>query len=331
MKKIPKAIVTGGAGFIGSHMVDLLLKKKFKVLVLDNFVGGHKKNLSHNIKNKKLKVIKIDICKLDKKNKFFKNTDYVFHFAGLGDLIPSIENPDKYIETNVRGTIKVLEASRHAKIKKFVYAASSSCYGIYNYRTSENTIVNPEHPYALSKYMGEQAVIHWFKVYKLPTISIRIFNAYGPRVRTTGVYGAVFGVFFKQKLQNKPLTVIGDGSQSRDFIFVTDVVEGFYKAAISKKKGQVYNLGSDNPQSIVKLAKLIGGKIIFIPNRPGEPKVTWANTQKIRKELKWKPSIKFENGVKIMLNKIYDWKFAPLWSPRSIKSATKNWFKYLSR
>lgn len=331
MTKISKVIVTGGAGFIGSHMVDLLLKKKFKVIVLDNFSGGHKKNLHHHKNNKNLSIYKVDICKIDKKNKYFNNIDFVFHFAGIGDLIPSVQNPTKYMETNIQGTIKVLEAARNAKVKKFIYAASSSCYGIYNYRTDERTRVNPEHPYALSKYLGEKAVMHWNKVYKLPVISMRIFNAYGPRVRTTGVYGAVFGVFFKQKLQKKPLTVIGNGQQRRDFIFVTDVVNGFYNAALSKKTGEIYNLGSDNPQSIANLARLIGGKIISIPNRPGEPKVTWANTTKIKKELKWKPLIKFEDGVKIMLNNIEDWKFAPLWSPATIKTATKDWFKYLGK
>ena len=299
MLKISKAIVTGGAGFIGSHMVDLLLKKKFKVIVLDNFTGGHKKNLHHHKNNKNLSVFNVDICKIEKKNKHFRDVDFVFHFAGIGDLIPSVENPTKYMETNVQGTIKVLEAARVSKVKKFIYAASSSCYGVYNYRTNEKTRINPEHPYALSKYLGEEAVFHWSKIYKLPVISMRIFNTYGPRVRTTGAYGAVFGVFFKQKLCNKPLTVIGNGKQKRDFLYVTDVVNGFYNAATSKKRNQVYNLGSDKPQSIAKLAKLIGGKIISIPNRPGEPRVTWANTSKIRKDLKWKPLINFEDGLKL--------------------------------
>ena len=165
----------------------------------------------------------------------------------------------------------------------------------------------------------------------MPVNSIRIFNAYGPRVRTTGVYGAVFGVFFKQKLKNKPLTVIGNGKQSRDFVYVTDVAKAFFKAATSNKVGQIYNLGSDNPQSINKLVKLIGGKITFIPNRPGEPRKTWANIQKIKKELKWKPVVNFKNGVKKMLNQIDEWKTAPLWSPKSIQSATKIWFKYLGK
>ena len=325
------AIVTGGAGFIGSHLVDLLLSKNYKVVVIDNLSGGRLENLRHHKNNKRLIFKKIDINKISKNEKIFNNISYVFHFAGIGDIVPSIENPSNYMTTNVQGTVNVLEAARYSKVKKFIYAASSSCYGINNHRTKENTKINPQHPYALSKYLGEEAALHWNKVYGLPVNSIRIFNAYGPRVRTTGVYGAVFGVFFKQKLKNKPLTVIGNGKQSRDFVYVTDVVKAFFKAATSNKVGQIYNLGSDNPQSINKLVKLIGGKIIFIPNRPGEPRKTWANIQKIKKELKWKPVVNFRDGVKIMLNQIDEWQMAPLWSPKSIKSASKIWFKYLGK
>ncbi len=326
-KKI--ALITGGAGFIGSHLADLLLIKKYEVRVIDNLVGGRIENIKHNLKNINFYFKKTDINKLSKKDKFFKNVTYVFHLAGIGDVVPSIENPKKYLMTNVQGTINVLEASRYAKVKKFVYAASSSCYGLNSKKTKENFKTDPQYPYALSKNLGEQASLHWNKVYNLPVNSIRIFNAYGPRVRTTGAYGAVFGVFFKQKLANKPLTVIGNGKQSRDFIYVTDVANAFFKAAISISKGQIFNLGNSSPQSVNKLVKLIGGKKTFIPDRPGEPRKTWANISKIKKQLKWKPKVKFEEGVKEMLKDIYLWKNAPLWTPKNIKSATKIWFKYL--
>ncbi len=328
-KKI--AVVTGGAGFIGSHMVDLLLSKKYQVNVIDNLMGGHKSNLRHNKKNPNLKFQKININKLDKNHKFFKNARFVFHFAGIGDIVPSIENPTNYMETNVQGTIKVLEAARFNNIKKFVYAASSSCYGIKSSRLKEKEKTDPQYPYALSKLLGEQAALHWHKVYRLPVNSIRIFNAYGTRVRTTGAYGAVFGVFFKQKLKKKPLTVVGTGRQSRDFVYVTDVANAFYKAAVTKYVGQIYNLGSDNPKSIKYLTEIIGGKTIKIPNRPGEHKITWANISKIKKHLKWKPKIKFEEGVKRMLSQISNWNNAPLWTPKSINKATKVWFKHLKK
>lgn len=331
MLKIKKdiAIVTGGAGFIGSHLVDLLLKKKYEVRVIDNLLGGRLQNLEHNKNNKKLKFKKIDINKIFYKDKIFKNVKYIFHLAGIGDIVPSIENPSKYMFSNVQGTVNLLEAARFTKVKKFVYAASSSCYGICNKRTSENEKINPQYPYALSKNLGEQAVLNWYKVYNLPANSIRIFNAYGPRVRTSGAYGAVFGVFFKQRLKNKPLTIIGNGNQKRDFIYVTDVAEAFLKAATTSHNGEIFNLGNDKPQSINKLARLIGGKKVFIPDRPGEPKKTWANTSKIKRMLKWKPKIKFEEGVKLMLDQIKSWEKAPLWTPKTIKIATKTWFKYL--
>ena len=326
-----KCIVTGGAGFIGSHLVDLLLYKKYKVIVIDNLSGGRIENLKHHKKNKRLVLNKVDINKINKSNKVFNNIDYVFHLAGIGDIVPSIEDPSKYMMTNIQGTVNILEAARYYGVKKFIYAASSSCYGINNKRTAEDQKTDPQYPYALSKYLGEQTALHWHKVYGLPVNSIRIFNAYGPRVRTTGVYGAVFGVFFKQKLEKKPLTVIGKGKQSRDFIYVTDVAKAFLKAATSAKVGEIFNLGSDKPQSINKLVNLIGGKKIFIPDRPGEPKKTWANIKKIKNMLKWKPTVNFEEGVKEMLRQINNWKNAPLWNPASIKSATKIWFKYLTK
>ncbi|MDA7734174.1 GDP-mannose 4,6-dehydratase [Candidatus Pelagibacter sp.] len=328
-KKI--ALVTGGAGFIGSHLVDLLIKKNFKVRVIDNLSGGRLDNLKHHKKNKNFIFKKLDINKMSLKEKIFKDVSYIFHLAGKGDIVPSIENPLNYMITNVIGTTKVLENCRNQKIKKFVYAASSSCYGLASTPTNEKHKISPEYPYALSKFMGEQACFHWSKVYKIPTISIRIFNAYGPRVKTTGVYGAVFGVFFKQKLENKPLTLVGDGLQRRDFLNVRDVANAFYMSAISKEKNEIYNLGSGKPKKILDLIKLLGTKkIVKLPKRPGEPDCTWADIKKIKKQINWKPSISFKYGVNEMLSNIDSWKDAPLWNKKNIKKATKNWFKYLS-
>ena len=324
-------LVTGGAGFIGSHMVDLLLLKKYQVRIIDNLSGGHKNNLKHCINNANLRFKKMDICSLKKNDKFFKNVDYVFHFAGIGDIVPSIERPTEYMKTNVQGTIKVLEASRYSKVKKFVYAASASCYGKTKRLTSEEYRINTEHPYALSKYLGELSALHWNKVYGLPVNSIRIFNAYGPRVRTTGAYGAVIGVFLKQKIEKKPLTIVGDGKQSRDFIYVTDVVKAFFAASKSKSNGKIYNVGTGKPTTVNYLANLIGGKKVSIPDRPGEPRCSCADIKKIKRDLKWKPLINFEQGISIMLRQIEKWKDAPLWTPKKIRKATKIWFNYLSK
>ena len=322
-------IVTGGAGFIGSHMVDLLIKEGHKVHVIDNLQGGREDNIIHHFNNPNFKFTNIDIRELNYNNSIFKKANYVCHFAGIGDIVPSIEKPLDYIDVNLNGTIKVLECSRHAGVEKFVYAASSSCYGIAKVPTDENHKIQPEYPYALSKYFGEQAAFHWNKVYGLPVNSIRIFNAYGTRSRTSGAYGAVFGVFLKQKIENKPLTVVGDGTQTRDFLYVTDVATAFLAALETKMNGQIWNLGASNPQSVNKIVELLNSDVAYIPKRPGEPECTYANTTKIRSELNWKDKVSFEDGVKNLLLNIDYWKNAPLWTPDTIAIATKNWFKYL--
>jgi UDP-glucose 4-epimerase len=326
---VSRAVVTGGAGFIGSHMVDLLLDRGFEVVVIDNLVGGHKSNLDHHKGNTKLICHWEDIRHLQPSSRIFDKADYVFHFAGIGDIVPSIEAPSEYMDVNVQGTVRVLECARHARVRKFVYAASSSCYGLAATPTRENHPIDPQYPYALSKYQGEQAVFHWHKVYKLPINSICIFNAYGTRVRTTGVYGAVFGVFLKQKLANKPFTVVGDGSQSRDFIYASDVATAFLAAAESNVVGERFNVGAGSPQTINCLVGLLGGEVVYVPKRPGEPDCTFADIGKIRKTLGWEPKITFTEGVTRMLAEIDHWQDAPLWDQVSIEKATRTWFQYL--
>ena len=327
----PISVVTGGAGFIGSHMVDLLLGEGYEVRVIDNLSGGHERNLAHHASNADLKLEKFDICQLNPDCEIFRGAKYVFHFAGIGDIVPSIEQPISYMNTNVQGTVRVLEASRAAGIEKFVYAASSSCYGLASTPTREDHPISPQYPYAISKYQGEQAAFHWHQVYDLPVNSLRIFNAYGTRVRTTGVYGAVFGVFFKQKLEKKPFTVVGDGTQSRDFLYVTDIAKAFLAAAKTSYNGQIYNLGAGSPQSINQLVDYIGGDIVYLPKRPGEPDCTFADISKITAELNWKPSVGFKAGVAKMMVEIENWKDAPLWDPSSIEKATDTWFRFMGK
>ncbi len=325
----PLAVVTGGAGFIGSHMVDLLLKRGYRVNVVDNLVGGHRKNLDHVIEQEELNCYWEDIRQLEAEHSAFEGARYVFHFAGIGDIVPSVEQPTEYLEVNVQGTVRVLEAARVAEVEKLVYAASSSCYGIAKAPTPESSPTKPEYPYALGKNLGEQAVLHWNQVYGMPCNSIRIFNAYGPRVRTTGAYGAVFGVFLKQKLAGQPFTVVGDGSQGRDFIYVTDVAKAFLAAAETEHNGEVWNVGNGDPQSINRLVELLEGEVTYIPKRPGEPDVTHADITKITEELGWKPEVTFKEGVAKMVADIDHWRDAPLWDPQSIEQATEAWFKYL--
>jgi UDP-glucose 4-epimerase len=261
---------------------------------------------------------------------FFEGAQYVFHFAGIGDIVPSIERPMEYMSVNVQGTVNMLECARHAKVEKFVYAASSSCYGLASTPTKEVDPIDPKYPYALSKYQGEQAAFHWHEVYKLPVNAIRIFNAYGTRSKTSGAYGAVFGVFLRQKIADKPFTVIGDGAQTRDFLFVTDVAKAFLAAAQTPLSGEFFNVGAGNPQSVNRLVELLGGQVVYIPKRPGEPDCTWADISKISKVLNWQPLVSFEDGVKMILKDISYWENAPLWDPKAIELATKTWFKYMN-
>jgi len=324
------AVVTGGAGFIGSHMVDLLLGEGFLVRVIDNLAGGRAQNLEVHAGNPNLLLEARDIRGIEPGDPLFKDAQFVFHFAGIGDIVPSIEQPADYLSTNTMGTVRVLEAARRARVRKLVYAASSSCYGLAAVPTREDAPISPEYPYALSKYLGEEAVLHWGKLYKLPVVSIRIFNAYGPRSRTSGAYGAVFGVFLAQKLAGKPFTVVGDGTQRRDFLFVTDLARAFYLAAKSGCVNEIFNAGAGDPQPVNRLVELLGGGgVVRLPKRPGEPDCTWADISKIRKILGWEPRVTLEEGVAVLLKNIEYWRQAPLWDERSIAAATSQWFKYL--
>lgn len=325
-------LVTGGAGFIGSHLVDLLLSKGHRVLALDNLCGGRMRNLQEAEKNPSFRFALADIRDPKSLEGLFDGIDWVFHLAALADIVPSIEKPRDYFETNVDGTFNVLQAAKQANVKRFLYAASSSCYGIPSqYPTPETAPISPQYPYALTKYLGEQLVLHWAQVYKLPAISLRLFNVFGPRSRTTGVYGAVFGVFLAQKLHQKPFTIVGDGNQTRDFTYVADVADAFYTAAQSDLVDEFMNVGSSGHYSVNRAAELLGGPITYIPKRPGEPDCTFADVSKIQQKLGWKASISFEEGIQRLLFRIEDFREAPLWEPESIKQATQSWFQYLTK
>jgi UDP-glucose 4-epimerase len=322
-----KTLITGGAGFIGSHLADLLLDNGHDVIIIDNLVNGSMENIPNN---DRVKFYNVDIRYPEQLDGIFDGVDWVFHLAGMADIVPSIENPEIYHQCNAMGTFNVLEVSRRANIKRFVYAASSSSYGIpKQYPTSELSEIQPQYPYALTKHMGEELVLHWAQVYKLPAISLRLFNVYGPRSRTTGAYGAVFGVFLSQKIHSKPFTVVGDGKQTRDFTYVTDVANAFFSAASSNVSNIALNVGSGNHYSVNYLVKLLDGDVVYIPKRPGEPDCTFADTKLIRNMLGWVPKVSFEDGVQKILSSIDDWSDAPVWDTKSIEDATSSWFKYL--
>ncbi len=328
-----KAIVTGGCGFIGSHTVDRLVKDGHDVIIIDNLSSGSVRNIEHHKGNPKVQFHKADIADYNAIHHLFKDAGCVYHLAALADIVPSIEKPMAYHHSNVDGTISVLESCRHNNVARIIYAASSSCYGIpEHYPTPETEQISPQYPYALTKNVGEQYCMHWHKVYGMNITALRFFNVYGPRARTSGTYGAVFGVFLAQKLNGKPYTVVGDGKQTRDFTFVTDIVNACVTTASNFNcAGEIMNVGSGNTYSVNRLVDLLGGEVVYIPKRPGEPDCTFADTAKIQQKTGWKPLVSLEQGVEIMLENIDYWREAPLWEPASIEKATEDWFKYLGK
>ncbi len=327
-----RALVTGGAGFIGSYISEALLRQGHSVVIVDDLSAGKEDNIKALLRHEQVEFHCLNITEKNHLMDIFNGIDWVFHLAGKADIVPSIEQPEVYFQTNVHGTLNVLLCAKKAQVKKFVYAASSSSYGLPDiYPTPENSPIRPQYPYALTKYMGEELVMHWGQVYQLPVISLRLFNVYGPRARTHGAYGAVFGVFLAQKFNGHPFTVVGDGTQTRDFTYVTDVADAFIKAAQSDQQDVVMNVGSGNHYSVNKIVELLGGDVTYIPKRPGEPDCTFADISRIQSLLEWQPSIDLDLGVANMLEHRDDWGNAPVWSADAIEEATQVWFNHLTR
>ncbi|MEI6762376.1 MAG: SDR family oxidoreductase [Betaproteobacteria bacterium] len=325
-----KTLVTGGAGFIGSHLCELLVAQGHEVLALDSLVSGRLQNLKTIAGQPGVRFVQADICDSAAIAPYFEGVDWVFHLAGLADIVPSIEQPAQYFQTNVTGTLHVLEAARRFGAKRLVYAASSSSYGVPDvYPTPETYPIKPLYPYALTKHMGEELVLHWARVYQMPAMSLRLFNVYGTRSRTSGAYGAVFGVFLAQKLHGQPFTVVGDGTQTRDFTYVTDVARAFLAAAESDLSGLALNVGSGDHYSVNRLVELLGGDVVHIPRRPGEPDCTFADIGQIRRLLGWQAQVSLEHGVQTLLDNIDAWREAPVWDQASIDRATATWFHHL--
>lgn len=292
-----KVLVTGGAGFIGSHLVDRLIEEGYKVIVIDNLSGGKKENL-----NPKAVFHKADICNLEKILPLFKGVDYVFHLAANPRVIFSVEKPIETHKVNIDGTLNVLYASYKNKVKRVIFASSSAVYGsIKKLPLKENMIPNPISPYGLHKLVDEYYCKLFSSLYNLETVSLRYFNVYGPRMDPEGPYALVIGRFLKLKKEGKPLTIYGDGKQTRDFVFVDDVVEANILAMKSKKvgKGEVINICYGKNYSINYVAKLIGGKKVYLPKRKGEMRHTLGDNSLARKLLSWKPKFSLEEGIEI--------------------------------
>lgn len=292
MKKI---IVTGGAGFIGSHLVDKLIKRGDKVVVIDNLSTGKKSNL-----NPKAEFYKLDVCDFRKIKPFFKGADFVFHLAAIPRVPLSMEDPIGTSKINIMGTLNVFKAASEAKVKRVAFASSSSVYGNQKkFPLKENMEPVPISPYGLQKLTGERFAKIFSEMYGLPVVCLRYFNVFGPRIDFNSDYSLVVGKFLRQKAQKKPLTIFGDGKQTRGFSYVEDVVEADIKVMESKKikGGEVINISSSQSQSVNYIADLIGGKKKYMPIRKGDVFHTKADISLAKKLLGWQPKVSFEAGL----------------------------------
>ncbi len=293
-----KVLVVGGAGFIGSHLTDALVAAGHEVHVLDNLAGGKKENV-----NSQAIFHLADIRNLEEIKPLFKDIEWVFHLAALPRVPYSIEHPVETNDTNVSGTLNVLVAAKEAGVKKLIYSASSSAYGDQPILPLVETMpANPKSPYGLQKYIGELYCRVFSMVYGLPTVSLRYFNVYGPRYNAEGAYALVIGKFIEQKKRGEPLTITGDGEQTRDFTNIKDIVRANILAAESNNVGQgeVMNTGGGNGVSVNRIAELVGGEVIHIPARL-EPRDSLADNSLAKKLIGWEPQVKIEDGIAELL------------------------------
>src|SRR5713101_6369276 len=292
-------LVTGGAGFIGSHLVDALLERGLNVRTIDNFATGRRENL-----NPRAQLVEADIRDLESIRGAFEDVDTVFHTAALPRVPLSIEKPIETHTVNALGTLNVLMAAREAGVRRFVYSGSSSVYG--NQPTlplREEMKPGPLNPYALQKLIGEQYCGLFRKLYGMETLTLRYFNVFGPRMTTAGAYVTVIGVFLRLRREDRPLTIHGDGTQSRDFTHVSDVVRANLLAMDSEvADGRALNIGRGTAVSIKRIAEMIGGPVEFLPRRPGDMLHTLADYSEAASSLGWRPQVTTDDGINELLD-----------------------------
>jgi len=292
-----KYLVTGGAGFIGSNIVNSLVDAGHGVVVIDNESSDAHEYFHYN---DKAKYYKHDICDYDKIKHLFESVDTVFHCAAEARIQPAIINPLKAVMTNSYGTCSVLQAAREAGVRRVVYSSTSSAYGLIN--EIPNVETQPEdclNPYSVSKVSGEKLCKMYSDLFGLETVVFRYFNVYGENQPTKGQYAPVIGLFLKQLKEDKPLTIVPDGNQRRDFTHVSDVVSANILASTVslKEYGQVFNVGTGTNHSVNEIAKMISEKTEMIEPRIGEARETLANVDKTKTSLGWKPKIKLDDWI----------------------------------
>jgi UDP-glucose 4-epimerase len=291
-------LVTGGAGFIGSHLVDALIGRGHAVRVVDNFTNGDRETL-----NPAAEIIVGDVRNIDSLRAAFHGVDCVFHAAALPRVMLSIERPVETHLTNVVGTLNALIAARDAGVRRFIYSGSSSVYGAQSQLPlTESMAPNPLTPYALQKLAGEQYTRMFNRLFGMETLTLRYFNVYGPRMATEGAYVTVIGVFLRDRLAGRPLTIHGDGLQTRDFTHVRDVVRASLAAMdATTADGRALNIGRGKSMSVNEIAAIVGGHVIHDAPRPGDPRDTLADLAAARAVLGWEPEVATEAGVRELM------------------------------
>ena len=327
MKKI---LITGADGFIGSHLTEILSAQGYNIKALSQYNSFNNWGWIEEINCKEqIEILTGDIRDPHYCKHITKGVDIIFHLAALIAIPYSYVSPLAYIRTNIEGTYNVLEAAKNLNLEQVLITSTSETYGTAQYvPIDEKHPLVGQSPYSASKIAADQIAISYFRSFDLPVKIARPFNVYGPRSRTSGTYGAVFGVFLAQKLNKKPFTVVGDGTQTRDFTYVEDVTSALLTASESNLKGEIINIGSDNTYSVNRLVELLRGDVVHIPKRPGEPDCTWADISKAKNLLNWQPKVSLEEGVGILLENIDYWLEAPIWDEQSIPKATEKWFEY---
>lgn len=332
-----RVLVTGGAGFIGARLVEELLKNGDEVLVIDSFATSNRDRLTPVFEEfGPGSCDYVDIADRGGVERWFQGNamvrplDCVYHLAARASIVPSVQNPRLYHDVNVTGTLNILEMVRRYAVPRFVYAASGSCYGIpAELPTSEQCPVQPLYPYALTKWMGEQYALHFGRLYGISVMSLRLFNVFGPRMCLSGGYGGVFSIILPQKLNNKPVVLIGDGGQRRDFVYVTDVAQAFLKASGAGLRNEVINIARGQSVSISEILSLVGisdEEVVRMPDRPGEPRLTQADISYAASALHWKPLVSFEDGLREMLKDQSYWRNARVWTYQETVDAQREWY-----
>ena len=329
-------LITGGAGFIGHHIVKLFIEDRCSVFVIDDYSTGSRQNHIKGVQYFEANISDTgELGRVMTTLAHNRRIDCLIHLAAKASIVPSVKNPKLYHRVNVGGTMSILQLASRLGVKRFIYTASGSCYGIPSeIPTTEQCPIGPQYPYAQTKYNAEQYALNFCEVNGISFISLRLFNVFGPRMCLSGGYGGLFSAILPQRFNNAEIVTIGDGEQSRDFVYVEDVACAFKLAAESDVSRAVFNIGSGKPVSVNEILKLLEipeSQIFRMPDRPGEPRKTQANFSHIKDVLGWQPEVSFADGLKVMIADVEYWRRAKVWTRQESIDSQKEWYAHFGQ